>query len=130
MMKNNITVLVVDDSPLVAPRVKSLLKNWEDTIVIGEAFSADEARTYLEDMTPDVILLDLNIAGKSGLDLLKEIKQSHPEITVIMFTNHSEPYYRNICKQFGADHFIDKSIEFDLLPYTIHVLAGESLLAC
>jgi DNA-binding NarL/FixJ family response regulator len=122
-MKNKITVLVIDDSPLVAPRVKSLLKSWEETIIVGEAFSSEEALSSIEDMVPDVVLLDIDIRGKSGLDLLKVIKIKYPGVTVIMFTNHAEPYYRNICKQFGADHFIDKSIEFDMLPYTIHVLA-------
>ena len=119
-MKNKTTVLVVDDSPLVAPRVKSLLKNWEDTIIVGEAISNEEALAFMEDLLPDVVLLDLNIGGKSGLDLLKEIKLKYPAVSVIMFTNHAEPYYRTICLQFGADYFIDKSIEFDQLPHTIH----------
>jgi len=124
-MKSKITVLVVDDSPLVAPRVKSLLKNWEDTILIGEAFNRDEASNFMMDLVPDVVLLDLDIRGESGLGLLKEIKYKYPEVTVIMFTNHAEPYYRNVCKEYGADYFIDKSIEFEMLPHIIHSLSGQ-----
>lgn len=128
-MDNKLKMLIVDDSPLVAPRIRSLLDNLEHDITIGEAINAEEALGLMQEVVPDVVLLDLNLEGKSGVELLREIKNGYPSVIVMVFTNHAEPYYRDICKALGADYFFDKSSEFDLLPKTLKELMETALCA-
>lgn len=119
-------ILIVDDSPLVAPRIVDLLDKLEPAVIIGEAVNAEEALDIMQEIIPDVVLLDLNLPGKSGVGLLTEIKSKYPDVSVIIFTNHADPYYRNLCKELGADYFFDKSTEFDLLPKALKELAAET----
>jgi DNA-binding NarL/FixJ family response regulator len=124
MDNNLLKILIVDDSPLVAPRVRSLLDSLDPAVIIGETINAAEALDIMQEVLPDVVLLDLNLQGKKGgLGLLGEIKSKYPGVVVIIFTNHAEPYYRGICKRLGADYFFDKSTEFELLPDALRELA-------
>jgi len=61
---------------------------------------------------PDTVILDIRMPGKSGIQLLREIKSEHPEITAIMLTNYDYPQYRKESLQAGADHFFNKTREF------------------
>jgi DNA-binding NarL/FixJ family response regulator len=112
----------VDDSPFVVPRVKVLMNDWTETIIIGESRNAEEANLLIDHAMPDIVLLDLELQETNGLTLLNEIKQKYPDMIVIIFTNNSDPYVRNIAREYGADYFIDKSFEFELLPFVIRVL--------
>jgi two-component system response regulator DevR len=119
-------ILIVDDSPLVAPRIKSLLENIDLSVVIGESNSAEEALELMKEVVPDVVLLDINLPGKSGVALLTEIKHTYPNVMVIVFTNHADDHYRAVCKELGADYFFDKSSEFEMLPEALNELAQSA----
>src|SRR5438309_2210169 len=105
-MPKKVKILVVDRSPLVAPRIKDLLSDRKDMVLVGEARDAEEALNALQYIDFDFVLLDLPF--KNAIELLKEIKQNYPNPKVIMFTNSTETAYRTICMQLGADYFIDK----------------------
>ena len=113
---SKLKVLVVDSSPLVAPRVKDLLNEHEESILIGEARDADEALTLFRFIDFDYVLLDLPF--KDSVTLLKVIKERYVS-KVVIFTNRVEVVYRDLCLQCGADYFIDKSSEFELLKYEL-----------
>ena len=112
-MPKKVRILVVDSSPLVAPRVKDLLSDRKDMILVGEARNSEEALNALSDIEFDFVLLDLPFRDATGL--LSEIKLRFPKVKVVMFTNHTETAYRTLCMQLGADYFIDKSSEFKIL---------------
>jgi DNA-binding NarL/FixJ family response regulator len=112
-MPKKVKILVVDGSPLVAQRVKDLLSDWKDRVLIGEARNSEDALTALQTIDFDFVLLDLPF--KDSVNLLKVIKHKFPKTKVVMFTNHIETAYRTICMQLGADYFIDKSSEFKIL---------------
>ena len=112
-MPKKVKILVVDSSPLVAPRVKDLLSDRKEMILIGQARNSEEALNALQSVDFNFILLDLPF--KDAINLLKVIKQKFPKVKVVMFTNHIETAYRTICMQLGADYFIDKSSEFKIL---------------
>src|SRR5436309_3035163 len=112
-MGKKVKILVVDRSPLVAPRVKDLLSEKKEMVLVGEARDAEEALSALEYISFDYVLIDLPFKIATGL--LSEIKQKYPDCRVVMFTNSTEWAYRTICKQLGADYFIDKSSEFKIL---------------
>ncbi|HQW23997.1 MAG TPA: response regulator, partial [Bacteroidia bacterium] len=61
---------------------------------------------------PDVIILDIKIPGKSGVEVLPELK-TKSYAKVIMLTNYSDAYYKNLCMKLGAEYFLDKSNEFE-----------------
>lgn len=114
--QHNLKVLIVEDSPVVAGRIKSMLSELTNMTIVGEAENSKEALIITEVMSPDVVLLDISIQGKSGIHVLKEIKKDHVNTKVIMLTIYAESYYRNVCAELGADYFFDKSTEFEKVP--------------
>jgi DNA-binding NarL/FixJ family response regulator len=78
-----------------------------------------DAIALLEEVQPQIILLDIHLDKDSGLDLLTHICTKYPTIKVIMVTNKSSKYYRNLCKKLGSHGFIDKSEEFEKIPAII-----------
>lgn len=64
-------------------------------------------------MKTDVVILDIRMPGRNGLDVLRDIKEGSPESKVIILTNYPYPQYRRRCMEEGADFFFDKSSEFE-----------------
>lgn len=110
------TVLIVDDSILIVERMIPLLEEIENISFVIHAASYKEGLDVLSRLTPDMILLDINLPDKSGIELLRLIQERHLEIAVLMMSNNAGPYYRNICKKLGARYFLDKSADIDLIP--------------
>jgi DNA-binding NarL/FixJ family response regulator len=70
------------------------------------------------------VLLDLNLNGVSGLQLLNTVRPQAPEVVFVVLTNHSEPQYRRACQRAGAAYFLDKSTEFERVPGVIAEIAS------
>ena len=114
--------LVVEDSLLIIERILSLLGEVETIKMVIHAANYKESIKMMKEISADIILLDLNLPDRSGIELLKEIKNNHPQIKVIVLTNHASENYREICTYMGADHFFDKSSDFDKIPGTIRAM--------
>jgi DNA-binding NarL/FixJ family response regulator len=108
-----VRVLVVDDSPAVRARLVTLLREEHDIHVVAEAWDGDEAIRLARVHTPDVVVLDLNLPGLSGLEVLALLKAEPAPPVVIVLTNHPYDRYRGACLRGGADFFFDKSRDFD-----------------
>jgi len=122
-MKNrNLVVLVVEDSLMIITRIYRLLQELENIKLVVHAANYAESMKMIIGMNIDVVLLDINLPDKSGIELLQEIKSSHPGIKVIMLTNHASDNYREICTYMGADYFLDKSNEFEKIPEAIRTV--------
>ena len=115
-------ILIIDDSVLITERLLGMLQVFKPDAVIKSAGTSSEAINILQQMPVNVILLDINLRGESGIELLKIIKENYPAIKVIMCTNRGSSYYKTLCKKIGADSFIDKSKEFDQLPSIVSSL--------
>ena len=109
-------VLIVDDSYLIIERVKDMLSEIVSTEHMLHAHTYTDGVEMLAKTTPDVLILDINLPDTNGIELLRLVKSKYPAIIVIMLTNQGGDYYRKLCLKIGADHFIDKSKDFDLLP--------------
>jgi DNA-binding NarL/FixJ family response regulator len=116
MKKDKRTVLIVDDSMLIIERMIPLLEEIENISFVVHAGNYKEGLEVLSRLTPDMVLLDINLPDKSGIELLRVIHERHLEIAVLMISNNADQYYRNICKKLGAQYFLDKSTDIDLLP--------------
>jgi len=115
-------VLVVEDSLLIIERILRLLNESKNIKMVIHAANYAESLKMISEISADIILLDLNLPDKSGIELLKEIKNDQPQTKVIVLTNHASDNYRQICTQFGADYFFDKSSDFDKIPETINAI--------
>jgi DNA-binding NarL/FixJ family response regulator len=105
-------VLVVDDSAAVRARVVGRLRD-AGLDVVGEAATAAAALELLRALHPDAILLDLQLPDRSGLDILPALKAHVPSPMVVVLTNCADDSCRRRSLALGADHFFDKSIDFD-----------------
>jgi len=110
------TILIVDDSSLVVERLIELLEKEESVASIEVAKDYEHAIQILAEKKSDVVFLDIHLPGKNGIDLLKFISPTYPNVKVVMLSNESNPYYRKLCITNGASFFIDKSKEFELIP--------------
>ena len=118
-------IVLVDDSDRVREQVKHSLAELPRIEIVGEAADVGEALHVVQAQKPDVAVLDIQLPGGSGLDVLREIKRTQPKTVVIMLTNYATPQYRNTCLSAGADYFFDKFSEQDRLMAVIEDLAQK-----
>ena len=119
-------VFIVDDSLSIRTRLTEMLAKLGDVAVIGEAASAPDAVAAILAKRPDSVLLDLDLAGRSGIEVLRIVHQQAPEIIFVVLTNHSEPQYRRACAAAGARYFLDKSTEFERVRDVIAAIASKT----
>jgi len=110
-------VLVVDDHPVFRAGLIVLLGQEPDLTVCAESNDAAQTLTILERLTPDLILMDMSLPDKSGLELLKDVRAMHPDIPVLVLSMHDETLYAErviraggrgyIMKQAGPDKIIE-----------------------
>jgi DNA-binding NarL/FixJ family response regulator len=118
-------VFIVDDSSVVRDRLREMLSEIKEVEIYGEAENVEEALEMLKNTSPDLIILDIRLKEGNGFDLLKVIKQSHPDLKVIMLTNYPYPQYRERALEMGADHFFDKSVDFEKVIKVIKKILQE-----
>jgi DNA-binding NarL/FixJ family response regulator len=102
-------VFVVDDHPLVREWLASLINHQGDLVVCGEAGSAGAALSELTTAQPDVVIVDLTLDGRSGIELIKDIRQSHPRAAILVLSMHDEDLYAERALRAGARGYIMKS---------------------
>jgi DNA-binding NarL/FixJ family response regulator len=112
-------VLIVDDSEKIRQRLVTLLAESAQIRIVGQAGNSLEALEAVRRLNPDTVILDIRLPGTSGIELLKQIKAMYPEMKVIMLTNFDYALYRQQCRQLGADHFLNKTLEFEKIVDTI-----------
>jgi len=115
-------IISVDDSETIFNHIKLMLESLENVIHSAHAYNLNDAKQLINEHQPEVIILDIILKEESGIELLEFIKLHHPEIDVIILSNHSELFYKNKCKELGAKFFLDKSYEFDKLPQLLSKL--------
>ncbi len=116
-------VFIVEDSALVRERLLSMVSEIDGVELIGQTGDAQHARIAIRSFHPDVVILDIRLAGGSGIDVLKEIKQEKEAPVVIVLTSYPYPQYRKECINAGAEFFFNKSTEFDKVSEVLKMLA-------
>ncbi|PYT96983.1 MAG: response regulator [Acidobacteria bacterium] len=114
--RKTMRVFITDDSKIVVERMADLLKDVAGVEVVGQAGNALDAILSIQQTNPDAVILDLQMPGGSGLDVLRAIRRGHPGLQVLICTNYPYPQYRCECLAAGANYFLDKSADFDKIP--------------
>ncbi len=123
--KRNTSVFIVDDSAPIRARIAEMLGAMGTVQIVGEAASARDAVAGILRTRPDSVLLDLNLMGRTGIDVLRTVHPKAPDIVFVVLTNHAEPQYRRACAQAGAAYFLDKSSEFHRVRDVVAEIASH-----
>ncbi|HEX9824794.1 MAG TPA: response regulator transcription factor [Actinomycetota bacterium] len=108
-------VLIVDDHPVTRDGLKAALGMAEDIEVVGEATSGDEAVDRADELTPDVIFMDVRMPGMNGIEATKAIRKAHPDIKVILFTVDESRASISEAIQAGVSGYLLKDVGADEL---------------
>lgn len=120
-------LFIVDDSPIFIERLLGMLEGMLPPDRISHAGSYAEALDRIAGHPPDILLLDVNLPDKSGIELLRVVRARYPAIVVIMISNQSTDSYRTVCARLGATAFLDKSAEFERIPALIAAILDPNL---
>lgn len=123
-------VLLADDHALVRAGIRALLERIEQVEVVGEAGDGPRALELVEQLRPDVVLLDLTMPGLDGFEILKEARQKFPEVHFIVLTVHEGEEYAFHALRSGAAGYLPKSAASAELELAIErVVAGKKYLS-
>ena len=119
-------ILVVDDHPIVRQGLALLINREPDLVVCGEAEDAMGAMHVLASAHPDILIVDISLNGPDGIDLLKNIRLSHPTLPVLILSMHDELIYAERALRAGANGYIMKQEATEnVLVAARRILNGE-----
>ena len=121
-----LTVYIVDDSDVMRERLAELISDIVGIKLAGQSGNPFDALQSIKAQHPDIVILDIRLPGKSGIDVLKDIKKESPPPIVIMITNYPYRQYRQGCMAAGADYFFSKLDEFEMIAQALRGITSSS----
>lgn len=118
-----VKVMIVDDHPLVRQGLKQILSFQDDLEIVGEAQHGDEVVDQALALQPDVVLLDINLPGKNGIEITGELKAKMPEVNVLVLTVDTEQLHVHKIIKAGALGYLLKDVDPDTLTEAIKAVA-------
>jgi DNA-binding NarL/FixJ family response regulator len=119
-------ILIVDDHPLTRRGMAQLLGQQRDLVVCGEAGDADQALAAVKSLRPHLVLADVTLPGKHGLELIKDISALYPSVLVLVVSMHDESLYAERALRAGARGYLMKNEGGEKLVEAVRqVLAGK-----
>ncbi len=123
-------ILIVDDHAMLRQGLKSLLSDAFENAQFGEAANAEEALAQLRKQEWDAALLDINMPGKSGFDLLKDLRAAWPKLPVLVLSAYPEDQFAGRMRRAGAQGYMTKESASEELVQAIRtILAGDEYLS-
>ncbi len=119
-----IRILIADDHPLIREGLKKTLKNESGMVVVGEATNAEEVLQHVACDKPEIILLDVSMPGKSGLEILEEVKRVAPECGILILSMYPEDRFAVRALKSGASGYLTKESTVENLVHAIRVICG------
>lgn len=108
-------IVLIDDSEMVRTNLTDILQMPGCYKIVGQAANISDGLNVILESKPDLVILDINMPGGSGVSLLEHIKKNKLVPTVIMWTNYADDNFHGLCMRMGADYFLDKSRDYDKL---------------
>lgn len=125
-----IKVFIVDDHYMVIEGIRSLLQNEKNIEWTGHAMHAESCLAFLKQQLPDVILMDINLPDKSGIDLCKEVKEKYPSIYVVGLSTFNQQSFIQKMQENGASGYVLKNAsQNELMDAIITVAKGKTYLS-
>lgn len=120
-------VLIIDDDKLITHALKTIIEMEEDMEVVDLGFSAEDAINLYDVHRPDILLLDIRMKEKSGIDAFKDIIKKHPEANIVFLTTFMDDEYIKDSIIHGAKGYLLKSEFENIVPAIRSVYAGQSV---
>ena len=122
--RGTVRVLVADDDPLFAESLMTLLAENEGIEVVGQAGSGKEALELVEALRPDIVVMDLTMAGMTGLEATRRVRETHPQTLVLVLTGSTDLADFRAATEAGAAGFLTKNSLSSDVATTILELAA------
>ena len=120
---DKLRVMLVDDHAVVRGGFKVLLQTWDDVQVVAEADSGEEALRIHDSVAPDVVVMDIAMAGMGGIEAIKRLVAKHPQIRVLALSAHEDTSYSKRAFQAGALGYLSKRTAPGVLVDAIRLVA-------
>lgn len=125
-----IRLLIVDDHPVVINGIMKAFQDHEEIELVGSVLNGDDALNWLEDQEADVVLLDVNLPGKDGIELCKIMRRQYPELKIIGLTTFSQASFIAGMLRNGANGYLFKNAsEEELTEAILTVYQGKRYLS-
>jgi DNA-binding NarL/FixJ family response regulator len=115
-------IVLVDDHPIVREGLEARLAQESDLVVVGSAADAAEAMQMINTLSPDLVIADLALQGRPGLELVKDLAQQHPTLPVLVLSLHDEHLWAERVLRAGAKGYITKTHASTKVVEAIHRL--------
>lgn len=115
-------ILIVDDHPVVRDGLQAVIGAEDGLAVCGAAGSVEEALTLLQDVEPDLILSDLSLPGRNGVELIKDLRALHPDLPVLIMSMHDELIYAERVLRAGGKGYVMKEAPAEMLLRAIQTV--------
>ncbi len=123
-------VFIVDDHYMVIEGIRSLLQNEKDIEWTGHASNAASCLAFLQQQQPDVILMDINLPDKSGIDLCKEVREKYPAVYVIgLSTFNQQSFIQKMMGNGASGYVLKNATQEELMEAIAAVSAGKTFLS-
>ncbi|MBS1920399.1 MAG: response regulator transcription factor [Bacteroidetes bacterium] len=124
------SVFIVDDHYMVIEGIRSLLQYEKDIEWMGHATNASSCLAFLKQQQPDVILMDINLPDKSGIDLCKEVRAKYPSVFVLgLSTFNQQAFIRNMLENGASGYLLKNASKEELLEAIAEVSSGKNYLS-
>ena len=129
-MAKGMTILLVDDHAVVREGYRRLLERQPDFVVVAEASDADSAYRLYKENRPDVVVMDISLPGRGGIDAVVKLRQWDPGARVLMFTMHAHATYALQAFRAGARGYVTKSSPPEVMISAVRDVAGGRVAIC
>jgi two-component system invasion response regulator UvrY len=129
-MSGQVRVLLVDDHAVVRAGYRTLLEKHEGLTVVGEAADAAAAYQCYKETQPDVVIMDISLPGRGGIDAIAHIRQFDPQARILVFTMHGAAPYALQAFRAGAKGYVTKSSPPDFLVSAVRSVAAGRMAIC
>jgi len=119
-----ISILVADDHAIVREGLKQILARTPDLVVDGEARNSQDVMQLVRSRDWDLLLMDMSMPGRSGIDLIKQVKAEKPKLPILVLSMHQEHQYAVRAIRAGASGYLNKDSASELLVTAIHKVVG------
>jgi DNA-binding NarL/FixJ family response regulator len=124
MTSDAIRVVICDDYFLIREGLKAVISNADGIVVVGAVGTAEEALGLVQDLLPDVVIMDIALPGMNGIDAMREIKRTFPGVAIVALTRFDDVEHIIEIYRAGAAAYLMKGVEAEELLMTIQAVSG------